>query len=73
MITTTKDLNTSLHLSISGNSDVHGVPEGWVKRFAVQAFVAVVSFPDSATRHKSDWGRDNRGRGYTELGYEFSP
>ena len=34
--------------------------------------MAVVSFPDCATRHKSDWGRDYRGRGYTELGYEFS-
>ena len=22
--------------------------------------------------HKSDWGRDYRGRAYTELGYEFS-
>ena len=28
--------------------------------------MAVVSFPDCATRHKSDWGRDYRGRGYMD-------
>ena len=32
-----------------------------------QAFVAVVLFPDCATRHKSDWGRDYRSREYAEL------
>ena len=70
------DNEGSLHHSNSGNSDkkcmVYLKVGEAVCSSIFQAFVAVVSFADCATRHKSDWGRDYRGRGYAELGYEFS-
>ena len=76
IILSSTGLNTSGHHSNNDNSDnlVHGVPEGSWNGFIhanFQLFVAVVSFPDCPTPHQSVWGRDYRGRGYTELGYKF--
>ena len=71
-VMTTKGLNASKRHSNNDNSEKNSAWWSGLIRTNFQLFVAVVSFPDCATRHKSDWGRDYRGRGYTELGYEFS-
>ena len=76
LITTTKGLNTSKRHSNNDNSEkiVHGVPEA--SRVAEAVLFARISsylWRSLVPRlHKSDWGRDYRGRGYTELGYKFS-